>query len=1016
MRLIKRNELDTTMPDEEHLLAFILKEDISDKEKCKKRLEMYCVNLQEIDLNLDNMDPKLKKICNSNQQPKCEGLKKKLEKKSKTLKKTLETTFKHSVTYDGCNKYHPQCLFLEDAFPQKINTPCTDFRNKCYQKKRDELAEEILIKALQGSLRNSMDSEKKLEELCSILNEESDELMYLCLNQKETNEKLVKLTKHNCEILRKINETVLENLNTTTCYLLCSQCYFYQQNCIEKEIKKKCDEIKKKCKDQKVECKSSDYHFSPIEPKPTLQKIIGLEESYELAEHNGLLVGKPHKKTLFYLFLLLALDDDLNDADNDYKCQEALGLKCSFLTKMSQDLGNICTNETYRIEKCNETRKFQKKCSALKKKIFLNNLSTTNNTTQSKLFTWRQLSTSPTKEELIYLLSECYYLEGHCPFNLNAACKNVKSASYKKGLDAKANNLLEEQMRGMLHNLTQDNGSNLKKCQEALLQTCKNYKNKNEDLFILCMTPKETCLMLESDIKAKVDDLHRVLNKIRDKPNKHNCIKFQILCKKLGSDSKSIHKPCDTLKERCIFLENIEQLKKHMLEKKKDFFLDKHQCMKNLKEECLRLFRKEKNQFNYSCVALEESCDLMISSVMDHCTSLKENMKELNIINKVDNDTEKEDVCLLWMPYCDKLAPNCNYLLKENNKIGLCSQLKEKCKSFLEKKGIEEMMTYKLGGALSTQNECKEALNKYCVLSKTTNNFTVFALCKNITANRGVEKAKEDLCIKFVSYVFERCPELLKEIMEAKDDLEKERKEFEKIKKEAEEAIKDTRIILSTIKTNGSELMEGIVFKLFNGRTVTLMKSKSLKKENINIYMTEKESTTFKLIARVFDLYVELKEKCYHFLKECVFKKECQYQNECQKIESACKGLKAFDIASLGIKTVIKTVITKNNSITQEGRTESKEKAIDKECIPVNTINTWITHTFIHTSILTKTSILTSTATLTSKKKCKPTKCIKTQNKTGVIPGAIIPSSGMTISGWNIIKGIMIQIIILVII
>ncbi|KTW30107.1 uncharacterized protein T551_02051 [Pneumocystis jirovecii RU7] len=341
-------------------------------------------------------------------------------------------------------------------------------------------------------------------------------------------------------------------------------------------------------------------------------------------------------------------------------------------------------------------------------------------------------------------------------------------------------------MRGMLHNLIQNNGNNLKKCQKVLLQTCKKYKNKNEGLFILYMNPKETCLMLKNDIKVKGYT---------------------------ENDSNSIHKPCSTLEERCTFLENVEQLKHYFLEKRKRFFLKQGTI-------------KEKNPFNYSCVFLEKSCDILVSNMIDHYTSLKENMETWNVIDKVNNDTKKENICLLWMPYCDKLTPNCQNLIKNNNnKNGVCLQLKDKCKLFFEKRRMEEAITYQLRGSLSTRDECKKALDEYCQRSKNTNNATTAGLCKNITTNANSHQIKEDFCARIIARVLEQCSELLKEITKA-DNLEKKREKFEKIKKDAEKATKNAKVILSKIKSVNNELMEKIILKLSNKKTNTVMKSK----------------------------------------------------------------------------------------------------------------------------------------------------------------------------------------------
>ncbi|KAG5518005.1 hypothetical protein PMAC_000460 [Pneumocystis sp. 'macacae'] len=1032
-KYIERTEEETK---EDLILSFILRKYSKNVSQCKSKLKNYCELIKKINVGLDNVDPKLKEICNSDERDeKCTGIRRHAGRLSVKLKKSLRSKLKRieenkeSLTDDECTKYQIECMLLEGTYPNLVSIMCSTLIIICYEKKQKNLAKEILFRGLKGNLKDVGSCNKKIKEICIELYKERDELMEMCLNQENICQDLVKTAQKNCEDLKRNIKSEKENLNNQTCRLLFKECHFYQPNCKDLD-EHNCKEIIKECENKGIIYLPFVRPFSPIEPQITLREEIGLNELYKSTEFEEILTEKPKKKAPIYILPLLiknsGLDpDDDDDDEKDEICEDELNKKCDFLESLKNNMENICKDD--KKKNCEKRNQLSEKCNNLKKNLYNKDLSSIETSEPSKLFSWMRLPKSLTKEDCTHLLSECFYLETHCVKNLNLTCRNAKIACYREGRIMKTNKMLQEILRGMLHNL--DDYTNFKRCQQKLIEECKTLKNRSDIFFFLCLESMYTCLELQNVIQTKETNLFEVLGEKRDRPTNQDCFELEKLCKELESDSELIHKPCSTLKRHCIFRDNSMQLKDYLLEKKKNSFSNITQCKKNLKKECNKLFKKE-NLFNYSCVEQEESCDLMHLEVLKHCAALKNNMETLDILGQITQNSE--ELCMLWGGYCEKLSPNCNDLLEKTagKDEGLCTQLKNKCELFFQKKEMKNALTYELEGNLSSEETCTIILNEYCAKKRNINSTIVISPCENGTNNS--EEYRKDLCRELATQIKNRCPELLNEITKIAENLEERQKEFEKIKKEAKEIMEEIKIILSTQKTNDKvqndiiSSVSNLLNKVRNKKTNRIINFKLVKRENLKTHDIEKEGIAFNLVTYMFEIYLDLKEICNHLSENCKFKKECSYEESCKKMENICTGLELLEIMPRMTKTITEnlTIVEKTTTlttiiITEETKTTKifEKSSTKKLCTSIFTTDIQITHTSthiststqisIHTNIFTQTSTLISTVTFT--KSCDSTKYI---TKTLDELKNIKPSEGFKIDAWNAIKGLIIIMIV----
>ncbi|KTW25498.1 uncharacterized protein T551_03723, partial [Pneumocystis jirovecii RU7] len=1023
-RAVKRQAQKNDEIGEEHLLALILKEGELDQQECKKRLKEYCKNLRSINPKLDKVDQKLQKVCKEDRtaEEKCTGLKDKVSQKCIEFQRKLQTAAGKKIselTDDICKENERKCLFLEGACPTKLKDNCNKLRNNCYQKKRDKVAEDALLRAVRGSLTKEATCQERLKEVCIELSQESDELTKLCLYQETTCSKFVSEKKGKCTTLENDIKTVLgkENKLRGKCLALLEQCYFYRGNCEGDKLKcsepanqdckeyiPDCDKLEEECEKQNIIYTHPGPDFDPTKPEPTVAKDIGLEELYKEAEKDGIFIGKNHLRDATALLALLI--ENSNDAEK--KCNEVLKDKCknSHEHEALEKLCNKTNPSDYKKKKCEELEKdIRKTCDILTSKLINNRLFDAVN---SKV-EWGKLPTFLSDEECAKLESYCFYFKERCP-DVKEACMNVRAACYKRGLDARANKVLQENMRGMLHG---SNKSWLEKFQQELVKVCKELKeNKenfpNDELFVLCVQPAKAARLLTHDHQMKVIFLRQQLDQKRDFPTDKDCKELGRKCQDLGKDSKEITWPCHTLEQQCNRLGTTEILKQVLLNEHKDTLKTHENCVTYLKEKCNKWSRRGDDRFSFVCVFQNATCELMVKDVQDRCKVFKENIKASEIVdflkNNTNNITTLERNCPSWHTYCNRFSPNCPDLTKEDS----CTKVKKHCEPFYKRKALEDALKVELRGKLSDENKCTTELKGYCTIAKNVNNASISGLCKDSTQGNNKkpeDKVVEELCKKLMEEVKEQCETLPAELKQPVEDLEKDSKTYEKLKKEAKDAMNRSSLVLSLVKKDGNNTSKSNSKNkdknaVLNGLQDTTKHVKILRRGVKDVLVTELEAKAFDLVAEVFGRYVDLKERCEKLTSDCGIKEDCkELKDVCEKIQGVCSKLKPLKVKPHEIVTESTTTTTTTTT------TVTDPKAT--ECKSLQTTDTWVTQTSTHTSTSTITSTITSKITLTSTRRCKPTKCT-----TGDDAEDVKPSEGLKMSGWNVMRGVIVAMVI----
>ncbi|KTW25506.1 uncharacterized protein T551_03716, partial [Pneumocystis jirovecii RU7] len=1006
-RAVKRQVTGASGADEDdvHLLALIIGKDYSDAVKCEKKLEKYCKTLTDAKVELKKVHEKLDKICKE-KETKCKGLQAKIYPKCTTLKEGLKKILQKRVSdlTNDCEKNEQQCLFLEGTCPSDLTESCSKLRNLCYQKKRDGVAEKVLLRALRSDLNESKICQKKLKEVCPVLGRESNELTDSCLNQKKTCDNIIKEKDKKCITLKTDLDTMSKNFEKEKCLLLLEECYFYVGNCKEDDIIK-CIELGEKCQGQNIVYIPPGPGFDPTRPEATLAEDIGLEELYKEAEKDGVFIGKNHLRDATALLALLIE----NSNDPEKKCNEVLKDKCKnpheheALEKLCE--GNGPSDDG--TKKCNELEKdVNKTCKILTSKVINNHLFDAVN---SKVIEWGKLPTFLSDEECARLESYCFYFKERCP-DVKEACVNVRAACYKRGLDARANNILQKNMRGLLHGSNKDW---LKKFQQELVKVCEKLKgNKgsfsNDELFVLCIQPAKAARLLTHDHQMRVIFLRQQLDQKRDFPTDKDCKELGRKCQDLGEDSKEITWPCHTLEQQCDRLGTTEILKQVLLDEHKDTLRTHENCVTYLKEKCNKWSRRGDDRFSFVCVFQNATCELMVKDVQDRCKVFKENIENSKIIGFLKNNTDKitrlANVCPFWDPYCDKFSPNCLDLLKKDT----CTKIKKHCKPFYERKALEDSLKVELRGKLNKKNECTTALEGYCTIAGNVNNASIKSLCEDTTDNKSKKddnKVREELCEKLMEEVKEQCKTLPTELEQPEKDLQEDYKTYKELKKQAEEAMNKSNLVLSLVKKNESNASKGNSKDKKNAvsnEQDTTKHAKILRREVKDVSVTESEVKAFDLTAEVLGRYIDLKEKCNKLTSDCGIKDDCDaLKSVCKKIQGVCSKLEP-------LKVKPHETVTKTNITTVTETVKEAEKTGDSEkCKSLSTTDTWVTQTSTHTSTSTITSTITSKITLTSTRRCKPTKCT-----TGDDAEDVKPSKGLKMSGWSVMRGVILAMMI----
>ncbi|KTW32230.1 uncharacterized protein T551_00912, partial [Pneumocystis jirovecii RU7] len=991
-RAVKRRAAAQNSVEEEYLLALILENEYENNDKCKKRLKEYCEVLKNVTKEPKKLEEKLDGICKDDKtiEAKCKESETKVKAKCTSFQTELDKAVKKGASTledNDCKKNERQCLFLEGACPTELKDKCNELRNKCYQKKRDDVAEKALLRVLRGNLKDKNTCKNKLKGVCQEFNKESDELIKLCLDEEKTCGDLVSKKEYKCKPLKEGIDLVLgkEDLLKEKCLLFLEECYFYGSNC--ETDQPKCKEFASKCQKENLVYAAPGSHFDPTKLKIRLAEEIDLEKLYVEAVKKGIHIGRPSIKDEVALLALLSK----SDAQNTFKdqCEDVIKKKCGNF-KEHIILKDLCSNKTI-------TDNPKEKCEELNKELTTRILTVSKRIEKyfapanvKEIIGWHMLHTFLGERECTKLLSDCFYLKSQAP--LEKPCNNLKAACYKKGLEAVANEALQDKLRGKLQ------GSNrtwLETLQKNLVKVCEKTKGESDELFVLCMNPIKTALTVSTDLRMRAVALQEHLNEKRDFPTEKDCKELEKKCEVLGKDSREIKWSCYTLKQHCNRLKSIEHLEEELLKENKGYLKDENSCKEEAKKRCEKWFRRENNKFFSACSDLELVCKKITRNVESKCNILKGHMETMNVISEIAKKEEK--ICEFWAPYCKKYEQNCEKL-KNGGKDGQCKKLNKKCKSFLEKEALENKVVEELKGSLSNVGECNNTLNIYCTQLKKAEN-GLETLCKSKENTKSDIKVREELCEKLIKRIKEKCSKLKDELEEVKEVLEKKEEKYKKIKEEAEKAMEDANLILSRAKgpdnNNNKSVNKDSSDTPKEGKGTTGFK---LVRRNAKVHVTEKELAAFDLVARAFDLYLELKEICNHSLKNCGFKKECDCEDPCKKIQGICSTLEPLKVRPHEIVTKNITTTTTTTTTT----TIKDAKATD--CHSLQTTDTWVTKTSTHTSTSTTTSTVTSRITLTSTRRCKPTKCTTGEEDEA---GDVKPSEGLRMSGWSVMRGVL---------
>ncbi|KTW25535.1 hypothetical protein T552_03706 [Pneumocystis carinii B80] len=1045
--------------DEKHLLAFIAKDKYENG--CKDELKKYCEDLKKVDGGL-NVNEKVKGFCEDGKQDeKCAGLKDEVKKVLGTFKTELEKALQETKD-ENCKKYEEKCILLEETDYDVIKENCVNLREKCYKLKREKVAVELLLRALGGDVKDNKCKEK-MEKVCPVLSRESDELMFFCLDPSGTCGELKGKLGTVCQPLK---EDLKNGELAEKCYERLEKCHFYGEACDNT----KCQVFEEECKKNNITYKAPESDFSPVKPSASLLRRIGFDDVYKKAEKHGIIIGKigvdlPRKSgTKFLQDLLLLLSRNGNEKEPDKKCTEALK-KCGASEYLNTELKKLCEDQK-KDEKCKELLNVnvKERCTNLKLKLYLKGLSTEYDDQESDPLSWGQLPTFFIKGECAELESECFYLENACDNEIDQACQNARAACYKKGQDRMLNKFFQKELKGKLGLVRYR--SDPKDCKKYVVENCTKLKKDNRYLS-KCLYPKELCYMLSDDIFLQSKELGALLDDQRDFPLEKDCLELKEKCDELGSDSLLNLEKCITLKRRCEYFDVTERFRKVFLEKKDDSLMIQENCTKALHEKCNTLYKRRKNSFSVSCALPEETCSYMVFHTSQDCKYLKENIKNGGIVGKIEqekaNEALVEELCTTWGRHCHQLVENCPDKLKKegDNKDHNCDKLEEKCSETFKKLELEEELTHLLKGNLKEDEKCKEALKKHCPELEKKGTF-------KILLDKCEEKTFEKLCKKLVEKIGKKCLTLKTDLDEAKKELKGKKDEYEKAKQAAEESTEAAKLLLSKSgkaampsgqDSNGSvpappaepapgqsppgpppppppqngtpDTPDGTSGT--TGQTKNNAKLGLVKRAYVDGGVSEVEVKAFDATTVALELYLELKEECNALELDCGFKEDCpDTKQACKEIEELCKGIESLKVTPHHTETITNKV-TETQTETQtveKGDVKTDVKTVEKtvtvtkpgsggkvteECTMIQTTDTWVTRTSLHTSTITSTSTVTSTVTLTSMRKCKPTKCTtdSTKETQKEEDEEVKPNNGMKIRVPDMIKIMLLGVIVM---
>ncbi|KAG5519510.1 hypothetical protein PMAC_001664 [Pneumocystis sp. 'macacae'] len=1003
--------------DETKALALILEENAING-YCKLNLEKYCRNAKNMSQTLEKVFPQFVMACQEDKlHEKCDELGENLGEQYEMLEENLQSILNRgSATPSNC-LLQDSCIFLERVYPEKLKEGCNYLRTLCRQKTRDSLKTEFLLKVFANNLKNEGACEQIINKKCSMFMEESDELMKFCLTSSDRCGELMKLIENKCLYLKSDIEVFIKDpeILKEKCNSLLEDCYFHKSSCND-TLENLCKEVEKKCEKETRHAFLS-LIFDPMGKEITLLEKIIIKKVFEDE------VGKPGIKDTVDLLTLIAANDLNNCKSNLEKCHEL----CSSLPQ----LADLYDDTKKKMNKAKENvcitlkEELKPKCRDLKSKLHGLSLSNTSEDNKdSAILEWTKQPTEFDERLCIDLESKCFYLEKPCNdtgIKIFNACINVRSTCLKIRLFRRDYQIFQNILKGKLHNLAVE--TVLKTCIDGLLKICNKIINIDSSVSLdFCLRPWETCDMLAYDIEIQSQKFRTDLDRKRDFPDEENCRELQEKCETLGHDSRMNDLPCVTLKERCSHLKNTKQLKEILLEEKAENLNDLEICIKNVTEICNNLSKRKRTKFISSCIQVNTTCQMIARDIKFECTILQKNMDFMNVLEKTnDENTDKGPECDLWEPYCDRFALKCEKLVQDNGNDGKCKKLKENCKSYRELQNKENEVMYKLQGSLK-KDKCKSALDEHCLDWTKTNNNTFKNFCIDSTGTEN-DTAKTELCEKLAKRIKKRCTELSTKLNTMATKIEKSVEAVKELNEIAEKALETTELTLTLnkqkthINNAGLTLLYNVnanIKRDLDADAVQKNQSEYVQQKDANVNITDREAMAFDAATEALEVYTEVKAECKDLLLECGFKDDCsEYKDACGKIEEACNKLEPLKLMSSG-KEIINGTIIERTTVT-ETRSDGTQKTVTVEgqCVSVRTTDRWVTSTSTYTRTSTETSTITSTMTLTSTRKCKPTKCA---TKDGEEAGDVKPSEGIRVSGWSVMKGLILVMIISVVV
>ncbi|KAG4305595.1 hypothetical protein PORY_001151 [Pneumocystis oryctolagi] len=667
-------------------IALILGKNHNNPKVCKEVLEKRCKELKNSITVLNSACKDPESLCNSlNANNYIESAYKKL---IKDLEKILKLKY---PTNNDCLKLETTCFFLEGTSVNSLSELCNELRNICYKKKRENIADAILLVALRESLNTYESCRENIRKYCSILDLRSDELMRKCLWKEQTCLYLLNIVKKKCTSLEKnVQSANNRKLLEVICLQLFYECGIYSPNCkgIEtiKNFQKPCIGNDKECFVSHIS-DMSIYNYFPFDFKISLEKTLDLFGIYSYAASRGVIISEraAFPKIDYLLALLIqdiALDYDSPDPQKD-KCEILLKNNCTFLNDISSDFHIECKKASDRnLEKtiCKKLKKkLEKYCIILRDTLTNKGLGYNVDNygiKYTKIIPWIELNTNAlTEEECLILQSECYYLEQNCYGMLKHPCNNLRALCYKKSRDALVMRMIET----MFHKNSNETliDKPLEHCIKFLLKKHSDM-SQNEDLVEKVIFPNKTCKELVNIVENQCISTRNILINLNDFKTK-SCEILISQCKRLVQECYIVLKDlCNALYNNCEFVNRMSQLKILMLGEMSDSLRNQSSCEKKLKDICLFSEYSKNKTIAYSCGNRKNSCVFIVKQVQEHCIHFKNHMEKSKIITSAEKNKIDRNKCIIWEIYCAVLRGNCPNIL--NNE---CSVLRKACASFV---------------------------------------------------------------------------------------------------------------------------------------------------------------------------------------------------------------------------------------------------------------------------------------------------------------------------------------------